>query len=87
MPCTCPQFNDIDYCLRAAARGWRSVHEPAAVLHHEESASRGRAFDYRENAHFFTAHAHYAEPFVSPQFDPDSWFRSTLVVASPNRLA
>lgn len=78
------QFNDIDYCLRAAARGYRIVFEPAAVLYHEESASRGRAFDYRENAHFIATHHGYREPFVSAQFEADSLFGSTLVVtASP----
>jgi GT2 family glycosyltransferase len=82
------QFNDIDYCLRASSRGWRTIYEPAATLYHDESASRGRAFDYGENAWFASRHATYREPFVSAHFDPDSWFGSTLVVtASPNRLA
>jgi len=35
-------LNDIDLCLRLAARGWRTVYEPAATLIHHESASRGR---------------------------------------------
>jgi GT2 family glycosyltransferase len=34
-------FNDIDLCLRLAARGWRSVWTPRAVLAHHESVSRG----------------------------------------------
>jgi GT2 family glycosyltransferase len=81
------QFNDVDFCLRAAARGCRVVYEPAAVLYHEESASRGGAFDYRENAYFLATYPEYREPFVSPQIAPDSWFGSTPLVASPNRLA
>jgi GT2 family glycosyltransferase len=81
------QFNDIDYCLRVAARGYRTVYEPMAVLYHEESASRGTAFDYRENAHFSTVHQAYREPYLSTQLDPDSWPGSTLIVtASPKRL-
>jgi GT2 family glycosyltransferase len=36
-------LNDIDLCLRLAARGWPSFYEPRAVLTHRESASRGRA--------------------------------------------
>jgi GT2 family glycosyltransferase len=34
-------LNDVDLCLRLAARGWRCVMEPRAVLTHHESASRG----------------------------------------------
>ncbi len=34
-------LNDIDYCLRAADRGYRVVYEPAAELVHLESPSRG----------------------------------------------
>ena len=35
------EANDIDLCLRLAARGWSCVLEPRAVLLHRESASRG----------------------------------------------
>ncbi|MCL1999882.1 MAG: glycosyltransferase family 2 protein [Planctomycetes bacterium] len=34
-------FNDVDFCLRAAARGLRTVWTPEAVLLHHESATRG----------------------------------------------
>jgi GT2 family glycosyltransferase len=36
-------LNDIDFCLRAATRGYRTVFEPAAELTHHESPSRGTA--------------------------------------------
>ena len=36
-------LNDVDYCLRAAALGLRTVYEPAAELIHHESPSRGTA--------------------------------------------
>jgi GT2 family glycosyltransferase len=36
-------LNDVDYCLRAAAVGFRTVYEPAAELIHHESPSRGTA--------------------------------------------
>ena len=36
-------LNDVDYCLRAAAKGLRTVYEPAAELIHHESPSRGTA--------------------------------------------
>lgn len=37
----CVAFNDIDFCLRVRARGYRNLWTPHAVLYHHESASRG----------------------------------------------
>lgn len=34
-------FNDVDFCLRLAAAGWRNVWTPYAELVHHESKSRG----------------------------------------------
>ena len=34
-------FNDVDFCLRLRARGWRNLWTPQARLVHLESASRG----------------------------------------------
>lgn len=36
-------FNDVDFCLRARAQGWRIAWTPHAELYHDESASRGRS--------------------------------------------
>jgi O-antigen biosynthesis protein len=36
-------LNDVDYCLRAGAAGFRTLYEPAAELIHHESPSRGTA--------------------------------------------
>ena len=36
-------LNDVDFCLRAASRGYRTLYEPAAELIHYESPSRGTA--------------------------------------------
>ncbi len=35
-------FNDVDFCLRLGARGWRTLWTPHARLAHLESVSRGR---------------------------------------------
>lgn len=35
-------FNDVDFCLRLGAAGWKTVWTPHAVLSHLESVSRGR---------------------------------------------
>ena len=37
----CVAFNDIDFCLRVGAKGYRNLWTPHAVLYHHESASRG----------------------------------------------
>jgi GT2 family glycosyltransferase len=34
-------FNDVDFCLRLQAKGWKCVWTPAATLSHFESVSRG----------------------------------------------
>lgn len=34
-------FNDVDFCLRVQARGYRNLWTPYAELYHHESASRG----------------------------------------------
>ena len=35
-------FNDVDFCLRLGAAGWKTIWTPHAVLSHLESVSRGR---------------------------------------------
>ena len=52
------ELNDIDLCLRLAARGWPARVEPGVELLHEESASRGgatlrRLHVYAEQRAFF----------------------------------
>ncbi|WP_246209845.1 glycosyltransferase family 2 protein [Pikeienuella piscinae] len=37
-------FNDVDFCLRAGAAGWRVALEPRAALIHHEGVSRRRPF-------------------------------------------
>lgn len=34
-------YNDVDFCLRAWGKGYRTVYTPHATLYHHESASRG----------------------------------------------
>ncbi len=43
-------FNDVDFCLRLKAKGYMIVWEPAAVLTHHESTSRGRDDDFKKTA-------------------------------------
>ena len=71
------QFNDIDYCLRVIARGKRVVYEPAAVLYHRTSASRGEQFDYRETLYFLGKYRDLTDPFISPNVEPLSMLGHT----------
>jgi GT2 family glycosyltransferase len=71
------QFNDIEYCLRVMARGKRIVYEPAAVLRHRTSASRGDQFDYRENVYFMTKYRDLVDPYISPHVEPLSMMGHT----------
>jgi len=43
-------FEDVDYGLRAWDAGWRCYYQPAAMLVHHESASRGYSQGHRELA-------------------------------------
>ena len=45
-------FNDVDLCLRLAARGWRTVYCADATLIHHESRSRGTTRHGEELARF-----------------------------------
>jgi O-antigen biosynthesis protein len=38
-------FNDVDFCLRLAARGWRNLWTPHAEMIHRESVTRGKDQD------------------------------------------
>jgi GT2 family glycosyltransferase len=37
-------FNDIDFCLKLRARGYRILYTPEAELYHHEHASRGTEY-------------------------------------------
>jgi O-antigen biosynthesis protein len=56
-------FNDIDYCLRARARGWQIVWTPYANLIHAESGSRGHHRDAKEQAQFFREATYMQETY------------------------
>jgi GT2 family glycosyltransferase len=71
------QFNDIEYCVRVIERGKRIVYEPAAVLRHQTSASRGDQWDQRENTYFMTKYCDLEDPYISPHVDPSSMMGHT----------
>ena len=75
-------YNDIDFCLRVRALGYRTVYRGDAALIHHESQSRGsddataekRQRVARETRVFLERWGHALEddPFGSPAFDPTS---------------
>jgi len=42
-------YNDVDYCLRVRAAGWRVVWTPHSELYHHESVSRGKNDNWRKS--------------------------------------
>lgn len=73
-------FNDIDFCLKVRAAGYRNVFTPRAELYHHESVSRGHE-DTNDKRKRFQREAEYMiknwathnaiDPFYSPHLSRD----------------
>jgi glycosyltransferase involved in cell wall biosynthesis/GT2 family glycosyltransferase len=59
-------YNDVDYCLRLAAKGYRTVYTPQAELWHWGSASRGTSYHPEEHIAFVKRYPGLQDPFWSP---------------------
>ena len=69
-------FNDIDFCLRLAERGYRVVWTPYANLIHHESASRGHQRTPEEQAQFLREAGYMQEVWAArllrdPYYNPN----------------
>jgi GT2 family glycosyltransferase len=74
-------LNDVDYCLRAAAKGLRTIYEPAAELIHHESPTRGTAGGVGDVVQFLERWKGYIA-------EGDRYFNPHLTRADPScRLA
>ena len=62
-------YNDVDYCLRANAAGFRTVYSPSAVLRHVGSATRGNTYAEREHVAYLERHGSYRDPHLSETLD------------------
>ncbi|MBS0662189.1 MAG: glycosyltransferase [Verrucomicrobia bacterium] len=62
-------YNDVDYCLRAARAGFRTVYTPQATLIHLGSASRGNAYTETEHLAFVQRYPNFRDPFISEVVD------------------
>ena len=79
-------YNDIDFCLRAVARGFRVVWTPFATLIHHESASRGSDKARANRARFERdkerlRHRHDTEFLEDRAFSP--WYTRDRAEPSP----
>ncbi|MEX2500373.1 MAG: glycosyltransferase [Wenzhouxiangellaceae bacterium] len=75
-------FNDIDFCIRLREKGLLNIYEPAALLYHHESISRGYE-DSDQKKMRFSSEARYmqfrhavtlaeTDPYFSPNFSAHS---------------
>jgi GT2 family glycosyltransferase len=67
-------LNDVDYCLRAAQRGYRTIYEPGAELVHYESPSRGTAGGTGDIVKFLDRWNDYIvarDPYLNPHLTRD----------------
>ena len=62
-------YNDVDYCLRAAAAGFRTVYTPQSTLVHLGSASRGNSYTEKEHLAFVQRYPNYRDPYISEVVD------------------
>jgi GT2 family glycosyltransferase len=74
-------FNDIDFCLKVQAKGYRNIWTPFAELVHHESASRGTEDTLEKQARFSGERAYMrarwkeaidSDPFYNPNVSLDS---------------
>ncbi|WFU05944.1 glycosyltransferase (plasmid) [Rhizobium sp. CB3171] len=67
-------YNDIDFCLRLGAAGYRIVYTPHASLYHFEGSSLARReVDEADRGHFFSQWQTYinADPYYNPRLPKD----------------
>ena len=75
-------FNDIDFCLRLADRGYRVVWTPSANLIHHESASRGHERTPEETARFLRE-AGYMQKVWAARLLRDPFYNPNLSLNLP----
>lgn len=72
-------FNDIDFCLRVRAAGYRNLWTPFAEFYHHESASRG-AEDTPEKIARFQREVAYMRREWGPLLDRDPAYNPNLTI-------
>ncbi len=64
-------YNDVDYCLRVRAAGYRVLYTPQAKLMHWGSATRGVTFDADEHIAWLRRYPSYRDPYFSRHWELD----------------
>lgn len=72
-------FNDVDFCLRVQAAGYRNVYTPHAELYHHESATRGYE-DSAEKRTRFRAEIAYMRERWGAVLDGDPAYNPNLTL-------
>lgn len=62
-------YNDVDYCLRVVAAGYRVLYTPQAKLMHWGSATRGVTFDEAEHVAWLRRYPLYRDRFFSDSLE------------------
>ena len=75
-------FNDVDFCLRLKALGWRVVWTPYANLVHAESASRGMRSE-RARLELFMGEATYMQRKWGKELFGDPFYNPNLCLELP----
>ena len=65
-------YNDVDYCYRLIASGYRVVFCPEAELTHFEGKSRGFDDNILELANFRSLYRNYIDPWYNPNLTRDN---------------
>ena len=76
-------FNDIDFCLRVEALGFRNLWTPFAELYHHESLSRG-AEDTPEKRERCQREVEYMRRRWGTRVDDDKWYSPNLSLENEN---
>jgi len=76
-------FNDVDFCLRLLAAGYRNVWTPFSVLYHHESATRGYE-DTPEKKLRFKAESDYMRKRWNDILDDDPAYNPNLDLGGVN---
>ena len=79
-------FNDVDFCIRLRAAGWRIIWTPTVELYHRESVSVGKHNSPERTARFAKEVALMRELW-GPVLDLDPNYNVNLSLGEPFRLA
>ncbi len=77
-------FNDVDFCLRLAERGFRMLWTPHAELYHHESASRGYEDTPDKQARFAKEVAYMQERWGDSYIARDPAWNPNLALHNPH---